>query len=397
MAICNQVALGRPQRRFIVRIYLNGSVGARRQLVVKTAREEVARNAVEVIEVAEASLDHGEQMLAIALQKALRLASIEGSPLCVIRWISTRSWSPPTGRRTRATIERRVRGAVHQVRGPSHDEQRLAAREEDGQAGERLLGVTLVDARLVLCGARRGACIYEPSVHAVGRVRRLGGRHQPECRLLTGLLLAPLRPARHDRVLGAGRLLLVTPRVAQKGGHLPHRRWLRARVQRRPCWWRSRTVGEVRGLQPAGGQAPEELRGAFERGVGVAAADERRDRRRLFRLGAAPAQTSQAAVGAATVAGRGEGGEQEAGNTHDRSCPVYDVVVSLDVVCDAACAEDHAETQEEEAVHGPQPPQGGAGLHGAITAAAQRGDDRAGGDEVQRSKRESKRIWRASG
>jgi hypothetical protein len=39
----------------------------------------------------------------------------------------------------------------------------------------------------------------------------------------------------------------------------------------------------------AGGQAPEELRGAFERGVGIAAADERRDRRRLLSLGAAPA------------------------------------------------------------------------------------------------------------
>ena len=48
---------------------------------MKTAREEVARNAVEVIEVAEASLDHGEQMLAIARQKALRLASIEGCKL----------------------------------------------------------------------------------------------------------------------------------------------------------------------------------------------------------------------------------------------------------------------------------------------------------------------------
>ena len=30
------------------------------RVVVKTAREEVARDAVEVIEVAEASLDHGE-------------------------------------------------------------------------------------------------------------------------------------------------------------------------------------------------------------------------------------------------------------------------------------------------------------------------------------------------
>eukprot|EP00964_Phaeocystis_antarctica_P084019 scaffold52902_cov71-Phaeocystis_antarctica.AAC.3 len=48
---------------------------------MKTAREEVARDAVEVIEVAKASLDHGEQMLAIARQKAPRLASIEGCKL----------------------------------------------------------------------------------------------------------------------------------------------------------------------------------------------------------------------------------------------------------------------------------------------------------------------------
>ena len=48
---------------------------------MKTAREEVARDAVEIVEVAKASLDHGEQMLAIARQKALRLASIEGCKL----------------------------------------------------------------------------------------------------------------------------------------------------------------------------------------------------------------------------------------------------------------------------------------------------------------------------
>ena len=48
---------------------------------MKTAREEVARNAVEVIEVAKPSLDHGEQMLAVARQKALRLASIEARKL----------------------------------------------------------------------------------------------------------------------------------------------------------------------------------------------------------------------------------------------------------------------------------------------------------------------------
>eukprot|EP00964_Phaeocystis_antarctica_P040254 scaffold23007_cov60-Phaeocystis_antarctica.AAC.12 len=275
------------------------------------------------------------------------------------------------------------------VRGPSHDEQRLAAREEDGQAGERLLDVALVDARLVLC-RREARGVYLPSVHAVGRgAAMLGERHQPESRLLARRLLAPLRPARHGRVLGARRLLLITPRVAQKGGHFPHRRRLRARVERRPCWWRSRVVGEVRGVQPAGGQAAEELRGTFEGGVGVAAADERRDRRRLFRLGASPAQAPQAAVGAATVAGRGESGDQEAGDAGGRRCPVIVVDASLDVVCDAEPSEEHAENQEEEADHGPQPPQGGAGLHGAIAAAAQRGGERAGRGEVQRSECEA--------
>ena len=48
---------------------------------MKTAREEVARGAVEISEVAEASLDHGEQMLAVTRQKASRLASIEGRKL----------------------------------------------------------------------------------------------------------------------------------------------------------------------------------------------------------------------------------------------------------------------------------------------------------------------------
>eukprot|EP00964_Phaeocystis_antarctica_P084023 scaffold52903_cov61-Phaeocystis_antarctica.AAC.3 len=209
------------------------------------------------------------------------------------------------------------------------------------------------------CGTRRGA--------PMGRAP-----HQPECRLDAGRLLAPRRPARYDRVLGAGRLLLITPRVAQKGGHFPHRRRLRARVERRSCWWRSRVVGEVRGVQPAGGQAAEELRGAFERGVGIAAADERRDRRRLLCLGATPTQAPQAAVDAATIAGRGEGGTQEGDGANCHKCPVIDVVASsLDVVCDAVPTTEHTVTQEVESCHGPQPPQGGAGLlYGAIAAAA---------------------------
>ena len=48
---------------------------------MKTAPKDVARGAVKVVEVAKASLDHGKQMLAIARQKAPRLASIEGCKL----------------------------------------------------------------------------------------------------------------------------------------------------------------------------------------------------------------------------------------------------------------------------------------------------------------------------
>ena len=50
-------------------------------MVVKAALKKAARDAVEVIEVAKASLDHGEQTLAIFRKKALRLASIKGCKL----------------------------------------------------------------------------------------------------------------------------------------------------------------------------------------------------------------------------------------------------------------------------------------------------------------------------
>ena len=55
---------------------------------METAREEAARDVVEVIKVAKAGLDHGEQMLAVARQKALRLGSIEGRKL--LRQLSRR-------------------------------------------------------------------------------------------------------------------------------------------------------------------------------------------------------------------------------------------------------------------------------------------------------------------
>eukprot|EP00964_Phaeocystis_antarctica_P162084 scaffold135671_cov148-Phaeocystis_antarctica.AAC.1 len=74
------------------------------------------------------------------------------------------------------------------------------------------------------------------SKHACGvygkGATRVSERHQPECRLLAGRLLAPRRPARHDCVLGPWRLVFVSPRVAQKGRHFPHRRRLGALVER---------------------------------------------------------------------------------------------------------------------------------------------------------------------
>ena len=160
-----------------------------------------------------------------------------------------------------------------------------------------------------------------------------GERHQPECRLLAGRLLAPANPARYERVLGAGRLILVSPRVAEEGGYLPHRGWHRLGRQLSGAGAHPKPrARQVCGEQLAAGQAPEELRGAIERGIGVAAADERRDRRRLFRLGAACTQTPQSAVDAAAVAGRGESGTQEAGDAKGCTCPVIHTVVSLDEV-----------------------------------------------------------------
>ena len=48
---------------------------------MKAACKEAARDAVEVIKVAEPSLDYSEQVLSIARQKAPRLASIAGRKL----------------------------------------------------------------------------------------------------------------------------------------------------------------------------------------------------------------------------------------------------------------------------------------------------------------------------
>ena len=48
---------------------------------METAHEEIARDTVEVIKVAKASLNHGEQVLAIARKKAPCLAGIEGRKL----------------------------------------------------------------------------------------------------------------------------------------------------------------------------------------------------------------------------------------------------------------------------------------------------------------------------
>ena len=102
--------------------------GAREPTVTTadTARKEIARDAVEVIEVAKASLDHGEQMLAITRQKAPCLASIEGckllhqQPPClrlvIVRMGDEMDLDAPLvaahcGTRTRTTTERTIRWA----------------------------------------------------------------------------------------------------------------------------------------------------------------------------------------------------------------------------------------------------------------------------------------------
>eukprot|EP00964_Phaeocystis_antarctica_P153870 scaffold122308_cov63-Phaeocystis_antarctica.AAC.1 len=137
---------------------------------------------------------------------------------------------------------------------------------------------------------------------------------------------------------------------------------------------------------PAGRlSASEEVHSALERVVRVAAADERRDRRRLLRIASSPAQATQAAVDAASIAARGEGGHQKGSGAQARTCPVV-VVASLGKVCDIETSGEHADTQEVQAGHGPQPLQSGAWLHGAITAAAQSWEERAGEGEIQRGK-----------
>ena len=63
------------------------------------------------------------------------------------------------------------------------------------------------------------------------------------------------------------------------------------------------------------------------------------------------------------------------------------------VVCNVERSAERTDAQEKEAGYAPQPPQGGAGLHGTIAAAAQRGSERAGGSEEQRSIQKAKYHW----
>eukprot|EP00964_Phaeocystis_antarctica_P085167 scaffold53744_cov84-Phaeocystis_antarctica.AAC.3 len=87
------------------------------RIIKKTAPKDVARGAVEVIEVAKASLDHGEQMLAIARQKAPRLASIEDG--------SRRALGRRPLAHARATIERRVSREAHSIIAWEHSPSRF--------------------------------------------------------------------------------------------------------------------------------------------------------------------------------------------------------------------------------------------------------------------------------
>ena len=80
------------------------------------------------------------------------------------------------------------------------------------------------------------------SMHALSCARRVAqlwrqdGRgaeraHQPDCRLIAGLLLVLPSPPLESLELGAGQLLLIAPAMAQEGRHLAQLRPDRLRRQ----------------------------------------------------------------------------------------------------------------------------------------------------------------------
>ena len=120
--------------------------------------------------------------------------------------------------------------------------------------------------------ARRGAQL---SRMERGWERGLWGAHQPDRRLLAGLLLVPLSPPLESLVLGAGKLLLVAPGVAQEGCHLAQLGLdrLRRQLGRTRAGAERAAAGlvdcQVGGGNRAGRQAGEEGLGPFERLSGV--------------------------------------------------------------------------------------------------------------------------------
>ena len=186
----------------------------------------------------------------------------------------------------------------------------LAAREEDGQAEQRLIDIVLVDARLVkpdggvACFARQ-----RPAVAALLR--------GPLCECLELL---------------ARRCLLVAPRVAEEGVDLSRLRRLRLlrevlRARRRRHFTRCRAgaletrVGEICRLEAGDADAAEEGRCSLEYRTSVGAvAHERGDGGRLLLLVAALAERAEPAdEAAAHGGGRVEGEEEERRREGDRA------------------------------------------------------------------------------
>eukprot|EP00964_Phaeocystis_antarctica_P058089 scaffold34434_cov95-Phaeocystis_antarctica.AAC.2 len=373
--------------------------------------------------IAKASLDHGEQMLAIARQKAPRLASIEGcklllqQPSClrlvIVRMGYQMDLDAPLVAAHWHTHERRVREKVRSSRGGTVHQgsniagalsskwaqpRRAASGSPRGRRASKRATAECCPGRCTPCPAARGKprvfILYRACMCAVGAEGRCsdgGGRASPAREL-----------ARR----------LSSPRAASPSA-IPARAWRRAPpshhstngLERRslppsppaPC---ARGASALLMAQSCCRRGPRRAAG-WRAGTGGAPRRVRARRRdRCHRRAPRPPPPLPPQCRARPCAPGGGGcghdcgawGEQRTGGRR-RSRPQ----LPSDRVCDAVPSAEHAATQEVEAAHGPHPPQGGAGLHSALAAAAQRGGDRAGGDEEQRSKCEDIYICRASG
>ena len=120
--------------------------------------EDAAHELVEGRKGAKRCLDHREQPMLVAGEEAIGLAGVEsgqagGQVLGAVEQMHDHVRCLATHAHEDEDLHHAPE--ARRVRGAGEDEQLLAAREEDGQARERLLDVELVDARL--CGREAGA------------------------------------------------------------------------------------------------------------------------------------------------------------------------------------------------------------------------------------------------